>query len=68
MPELIGSKGNDQALRLGLKTLLTSMGHQSAGALSLYNYPLWMRNLTVQNEDGTDRPDPVDMASIESKN
>lgn len=67
MPELLGNKGNDKALKLGLKTLLTSLGHQSAGALQLFNYPQWMREVTSQNRDGTDRPDKVDMASLESK-
>jgi alpha-dioxygenase len=65
LPELLGDKGNDKALELGVKTLLTSLGHQSSGALTLFNYPTWMRNVTVQNEDGTDRPEPVDMASLE---
>lgn len=67
MPALLGYKGNDKALSLGLKTLLTSLGHQSAGALALFNYPKWMRKVTPQNRDGTDRPDPVDLASLESK-
>jgi hypothetical protein len=26
-----------------------------------------MRSVTVQNEDGTDRPDTMDMASLENK-
>ena len=67
MPELLGEKGNKKAIELGLKTLITSLGHQSAGALTLWNYPAWMRNVTIQNEDGTDRPGTVDMASLESK-
>lgn len=65
MPELLSDKGNDKALKLGLKTLLTSLGHQSAGALTLFNYPTWMRELTPQNEDGTDRAERVDMASLD---
>lgn len=65
VPELLGNKGHNKGLQLGLKTLLTSFGHQSAGALTAFNYPTWMRNVTVQNEDGTDRPDTVDMASLE---
>lgn len=67
MPELLSDKGNDKALKLGLKTLLTSLGHQSAGALTLFNYPTFMRELTPQNEDGTDRAERVDMASLDSK-
>ena len=67
MPELVGSKGNDKALTLGLKAILTSLGHQSAGSLSLFNYPTWMRQVFPQNRDGTNRPDPVDLASLESK-
>jgi len=67
LPELLGYKGNEKALQLGLKTLLTSLGYQSAGALTLFNYPTWMRHVTPQNEDGTDRVEPVDMASLDSK-
>lgn len=65
MPALLGDKGNEKALSLGLKTLLTSLGHQSAGALALFNYPTWLRKVTPQNRDGTVRPDPVDLASLE---
>ena len=64
---MLGEKGNKKAIELGLKTLITSLGHQSAGALTLWNYPTWMRNVTIQNVDGTDRPGTVDMASLESK-
>jgi hypothetical protein len=67
MPALLGDKGNEKALSLGLKTLLTSLGHQSAGALALFNYPTWLRKVTSQNRDGTVRPDPVDLASLEGK-
>ena len=68
IPALLGARGEAlAATRLGLKTMLTSFGHQSAGALTLFNYPMWMRNVIPQNPDGTDRDTPIDMASLESK-
>ena len=44
------------------------MGHQACGALDLWNYPIWMRNLIPQDPSGHDRPDHVDMPALESKN
>ncbi|KAJ4884470.1 Alpha-dioxygenase 2 [Raphanus sativus] len=41
------------------------MGHQSCGALTLWNYPNWMRNLVAQDIDGEDRPNLIDMAALE---
>ncbi|KAJ4915694.1 hypothetical protein Rs2_01244 [Raphanus sativus] len=41
------------------------MGHQSCGALTLWNYPIWMRNLVAQDIDGEDRPNLIDMAALE---
>lgn len=35
------------------------------GALELWNYPLWLRDLVTQNVDGTDRPDHVDLPALE---
>ena len=68
VPALLGARGEAlAATRLGLKTMLTSLGHQSAGALTLFNYPMWMRDVIPQNPDGTDRDTPIDLASLESK-
>lgn len=67
MPELLAYKGNEKGLELGLKTLLTSLGHQSAGALTLFNYPTWLRQVVPQNEDGTARVERIDMAGLDSK-
>ena len=43
------------------------MGHQSSGACTLWNYPSWMRSLVAHDINGEDRPDPIDMAALESK-
>lgn len=45
--------------------MLVSMGHQACGAVTLWNYPSWMRNLIARDINGEDRPDPVDMAALE---
>jgi hypothetical protein len=43
------------------------MGHQACGALELWNYPSWLRDLVPHNVDGTERSDHVDLAALESK-
>ncbi|MCL7024838.1 hypothetical protein MKW94_008919 [Papaver nudicaule] len=48
-----------------MKKMMVSMGHQASGTLTLWNYPLWMRNPVAHDIDGEDRPDPVDMAALE---
>lgn len=65
MEELIGLKGEDSLSKIGFQRTLVSMGHQSCGALELWNYPAFLRDLIVQNEDGTERSDHVDLASLE---
>ncbi|CAM6040673.1 unnamed protein product [Sphagnum compactum] len=65
MPELLAHKGDVNAQKLGVETLLASLGHQASGALTLFNYPLWMRKLVAENVDGTPRADLVDMPSLE---
>lgn len=67
MLELIGAPGLQKAKLLGMKTALTSLGLQPSGALNLFNYPTWMRNLPVTNDDGTYRKEHVDLPAIESK-
>ncbi|RWW43748.1 hypothetical protein BHE74_00050557 [Ensete ventricosum] len=44
---------------------VVSMGHQACGALELWNYPFFFRDLIAQNVDGTERPDHVDMPVLE---
>ncbi|XP_016549434.1 alpha-dioxygenase 2-like [Capsicum annuum] len=46
---------------------MVSMGHQVCGALELWNYPVWIRNLVAQDVDGTDKPNHVDFAALERK-
>ncbi|KAF5195507.1 Alpha-dioxygenase [Thalictrum thalictroides] len=41
------------------------MGHQPSGALELFNYPMFLRDLIPQDRDGKDRPDHVDLAALE---
>ncbi|XP_039139667.1 alpha-dioxygenase 1 [Dioscorea cayenensis subsp. rotundata] len=65
MEELIGIKGEESLASIGFERQLVSMGHQASGALELWNYPLFFRDLVAQNVDGTPRPDHVDLAALE---
>ncbi|KAG5380934.1 hypothetical protein IGI04_028776 [Brassica rapa subsp. trilocularis] len=65
MTELIGKESGKKGSKIGFEQLLVSMGHQSCGALTLWNYPNWMRSLVAQDIDGEDRPDLIDMAALE---
>ncbi|KAK4488486.1 hypothetical protein RD792_004250, partial [Penstemon davidsonii] len=65
MAEMIGQTGIDNLSKIGFEGQMVSMGHQACGALELWNYPLWLRNLTAQNVDGSDRPNPVDLPALE---
>ncbi|KAA0053696.1 alpha-dioxygenase 1-like [Cucumis melo var. makuwa] len=65
MSDMIGHKGEETAKKMGFTALLVSMGHQASGALELFNYPLWLRDLIAQDMDGKDRPDHVDLAALE---
>lgn len=66
MWEMIGKQGERRLAKIGMEQMLISMGHQSCGAVTLWNYPSWMRNLVAHDADGEDRPDLVDMAALES--
>ncbi|KAF3649269.1 Alpha-dioxygenase 1 [Capsicum annuum] len=65
MEELIGGKGKENLSKIGFAKQMVSMGHQACGALELWNYPVWMRDLVAQDVDGTDRPDHIDLAALE---
>ncbi|KAJ8753723.1 hypothetical protein K2173_026399 [Erythroxylum novogranatense] len=65
MVEMVGKEGEKRLSRLGMEQVLVSMGHQACGALTLWNYPSWMRNLVTHDVNGEDRSDPVDMAVME---
>ncbi|KAG5129548.1 hypothetical protein JHK84_035945 [Glycine max] len=65
MKNLIGLQGEKTLSEIGLARQLVSMGHQACGALELWNYPEWLRDLVPQEIDGTDRPDHVDLAALE---
>ncbi|KAI3808706.1 hypothetical protein L1987_24664 [Smallanthus sonchifolius] len=65
MINLIGRRGEKELSEIGLRTQMVSMGHQACGALELWNYPAWLRDVVPQNVDGTDRPDHVDLPSLE---
>lgn len=41
------------------------MGYQACGALELWNYPSFFRDLIPQNLDGTNRSDRIDLAALE---
>ncbi|XP_050213898.1 alpha-dioxygenase 2 isoform X2 [Mercurialis annua] len=65
MEEMAGKEGEKRLSEIGFEQMLVSMGHQACGAIALWNYPSWMRNLVPHDIDGEDRPDPVDMAALE---
>ncbi|KAK7844720.1 alpha-dioxygenase 2 [Quercus suber] len=65
MWELVGIEGDRKLSTIGMEQMLVSLGHQACGALTLWNYPSWMRNLVAHDINGEDRPDPVDMATLE---
>lgn len=66
MIELVGKVGEERLSKIGMPQMLVSLGHQASGALTLWNYPSWMRNLVAHDINGEDRPDPVDMAALDS--
>ncbi|XP_059453695.1 alpha-dioxygenase 2 isoform X2 [Corylus avellana] len=65
MRELVGIEGEKRLSTIGMEQMLVSMGHQSCGEVTLWNYPSWMRNLVAHDINGEERPDPVDMATLE---
>ncbi|PWA97030.1 peroxidase superfamily protein [Artemisia annua] len=65
MINLIGKNGEKELTEIGFAAQMVSMGHQACGALELWNYPVWLRNIVPQNVDGTDRPDHVDLAALD---
>ncbi|PON75029.1 hypothetical protein PanWU01x14_043810, partial [Parasponia andersonii] len=65
MENLIGQEGEKAISKIGFKSLFVSMGHQACGALELWNYPLWMKDLIAQDPEGRDRPDHVDLMALE---
>ncbi|NP_001412805.1 alpha-dioxygenase PIOX [Nicotiana tabacum] len=65
LEDLIGGKGEENLSKIGFTKQMVSMGHQACGALELWNYPVWMRDLIPQDVDGTDRPDHIDLAALE---
>ncbi|XP_011039105.1 PREDICTED: alpha-dioxygenase 2 [Populus euphratica] len=65
MREMAGKEGERRLSEVGMEQMLVSMGHQACGAVKLWNYPSWMRNLVAHDINGEDRPDQVDMAAME---
>ncbi|KAK4735881.1 hypothetical protein R3W88_010142 [Solanum pinnatisectum] len=65
MREMIGKEGEKNLSKIGMEQMLVSMGHQSCGAATLWNFPSWMRNLVPHDIDGDDRPDLIDMAALD---
>lgn len=65
LPNLVGHKGEETLEGIGFIRQMVSMGHQACGALELWNYPMWLRDLIPQNVDGTDRPYHVDLPALE---
>ena len=67
MEELVGIKGEKTLSEIGFERQLVSMGHQACGALELWNYPSFFRNLIVQTTDGSERPNNIDLPTLEGK-
>ncbi|KAI3722328.1 hypothetical protein L2E82_33361 [Cichorium intybus] len=65
MINLLGRRGEKELSKIGFTAQMVSMGHQACGALELWNYPMWLRDVVPQNVDGTERPDHVDLPSLE---
>jgi alpha-dioxygenase len=65
LPNLIGRKGEKALVEFGFEKQMVSMGHQASGALELWNYPTWLRDLVPQDINGQDRPDHVDLPALE---
>ncbi|XP_024641664.1 alpha-dioxygenase 1 isoform X2 [Medicago truncatula] len=65
MHELIGLQGEKKLTEIGVESTLVSMGHQACGALELWNYPSFLRDLVPHNVNGTERCDHVDLAALE---
>ncbi|XP_062111993.1 alpha-dioxygenase PIOX [Humulus lupulus] len=65
MEKLIGKEGELALTQIGFTRQLVSMGHQACGSLELWNYPLWFRDIIPQDLYGRDRPDHVDLPSLE---
>lgn len=67
MKNLIGWRREKELSEIRFTRKLVSMRHQATGALELWNYPFWLRNVVTQNADDTDRHDHIDLHSHESK-
>ncbi|MCL7046649.1 hypothetical protein MKW94_017560 [Papaver nudicaule] len=65
MSDLIGLKGEQVLSKIGFINQMVSMGHQACGSLELWNYPTWMCDLITQDENGLERPDHVDLPTLE---
>ncbi|XP_077220766.1 alpha dioxygenase isoform X2 [Tasmannia lanceolata] len=65
MREMAGLEGERSLSNIRMEQMMVSMGYQASGAITLWNYPSWMRNLVTHDINGEDRPDPVDMAALE---
>ncbi|KAG8484148.1 hypothetical protein CXB51_022954 [Gossypium anomalum] len=65
MTEMTGKEGERRMSKIGMEQMLVSMGHQASGAVTLWNYPSWMRNLIPHDINGEEVPDPVDMSALE---
>ncbi|KAF5194351.1 Alpha-dioxygenase [Thalictrum thalictroides] len=67
MAEMIGLRGERETrlLQIGFEKQMVSMGYQPSGALELFNYPKFLRDLIPQDIDGKERTDHVDLAALE---
>ncbi|KAF9618538.1 hypothetical protein IFM89_002233, partial [Coptis chinensis] len=65
MVDVVGLRGEKTLFNIGFTKQMVSMGHQASGALKLFNYPMFLKDLIAQNTDGKDRPDHVDLTALE---
>ncbi|CAN1272714.1 Alpha-dioxygenase PIOX [Linum perenne] len=65
MGNLLGSNGEKVLSRIGFTRQMVSMGHQACGALELWNYPNWLRNVAPHDPNGRPRPHHVDLPALE---
>ncbi|MCL7043108.1 hypothetical protein MKW94_015468 [Papaver nudicaule] len=65
MYDLVDLKGEKTLSKIEFIDQMVSMGHQACGSLELWNFPTWTSDLIPQDENGLERPDHVDLPTLE---
>ncbi|KAK7391834.1 hypothetical protein VNO78_20257 [Psophocarpus tetragonolobus] len=58
-------KGRESLGRNWVREASGINGHQACGALELWNYPIWLTDIVVHDENYKERPHGVDLAALE---